>query len=292
MNMLKGGDKNNVTAYEADEPARGRRRSQALESADDIYGKTASGKRTSLFDVAFAPVDRATLVPAGGATQKLARDVGVELFELKDMVEIFQKFDEDGHGSVDLVQFEAAVAAIFSLPPGSKVAVAPLDAAWKKAKAEGLEGFVGWFKLNQFSKIGDPTKESTVSVEGLADTYNVDRSQMMKVKKKFDEFDADGSGEIDHHEFKQMLAFFMRVKNIDDIPEQRVARFWAEIDVDQSGAVSFAEFVGWLAKTFPDYLSGGSGGRKTIAAKSLYRNQATQLASSVGTGNFHQKKKR
>ena len=48
----------------------------------------------------------------------------------------------------------------------------------------------------------------------------------MKVKKKFDEFDEDGSGEIDPHEFKQMIAFFMKVKNMDDIPESRLNRYW------------------------------------------------------------------
>lgn len=104
---------------------------------------------------------------------------------------------------------------------------------------------------------------------------------MMKIKKKFDEFDVDGSGEIDPEEFKAMIVFFLKVKDISDLPAARVQRFWAEIDVDQSGQVSFAEFVGWLAKTFPEYLAGGSSGKKTFAAKGLYSNQSTRIANGV-----------
>ena len=44
-----------------------------------------------------------------------------------------------------------------------------------------------------------------------------------------------------------MLVFFMKVKNIDDIPAPRIKRFWQEIDIDQSGAVSFSEYVHWSA---------------------------------------------
>ena len=88
-------------------------------------------------------------------------------------------------------------------------------------------------------------KESSLGVDYLAKKYKVDIGQMMKIKKKFDEFDVDGSGEIDPEEFKAMIVFFLKVKDISDLPAARVQRFWAEIDVDQSGQVSFAEFVGW-----------------------------------------------
>ena len=36
-----------------------------------------------------------------------------------------------------------------------------------------------------------------------------------------------------------------------------------------------------LSKTFPDYVAGGSASRDNLAAKSLYSNSSTKLASRV-----------
>ena len=79
--------------------------------------------------------------------------------------------------------------------------------------------------------IGNPDGDAdgNVPIEILAEQYGVDPISMSKVKKKFDEFDSDGSGEIDEGEFKDMLTFFMKVKSLDDVPPQRFQRFWQEV---------------------------------------------------------------
>ena len=43
-----------------------------------------------------------------------------------EMIGIFEKFDEDKAGALDMVQFEGALAVIFSLPKGAKVHSAPV----------------------------------------------------------------------------------------------------------------------------------------------------------------------
>jgi len=283
-------NKNEVTAFKGSKeskdsqpsknvPSKARRQSAQLDAADRIFDDR--GRRPSTFNMISAPPGRVIVVPAGGATTKLAMSQNMELFELKDIIFIFQKFDDDGNGALDLVSFEAAVASIFDLPPGTKVETEKLNKAWEESEKHGIEGFLSWYKTHQFVKIGVESASDDASVDQIAKKYRLDVSQVMKLKKKFDEFDADKSGEIDQEEFKAMLVFFMKVKNIDDIPAPRIKRFWQEIDIDQSGAVSFSEYVHWLSKTFPDYVAGGSASRDNIAAKSLYSNSSTKLASRM-----------
>ena len=119
---------------------------------------------------------------------------------------------------------------------------------------------------------------SIAQVDALSKQYNVDVFQMGKVRKCFDEFDVDGSGEIDQEEFKGILAFFLGVTDINDMPPKRLERFWQQIDIDQSGSVTFPEFVEWLSLMFPDYLAGKG---TSSAAAALYRTQATSMAEGV-----------
>ena len=98
-------------------------------------------------------------------------------------------------------------------------------------------------------------------------------SEMRRVRKKFDEFDADGSGEIDGSEFKDMVAFFMKAKHVVDISDEKLKDYWEVIDTDKSGTVDFGEFVAWLMKEFPDYVAGGTKIRKTMAARRSERLQ-------------------
>ena len=58
---------------------------------------------SGLFDVVYSPPTRVKLVPAGGATYAMARGAGMELYDLKDMVSIFEMFDDDGDGGLDIV---------------------------------------------------------------------------------------------------------------------------------------------------------------------------------------------
>ena len=79
-----------------EDSAQARRQSAQLDAADRIFDER--GRRPSTFNMISAPPGRVIVVPAGGATTKLAMSQNMELFELKDIIFIFQKFDDDGHG--------------------------------------------------------------------------------------------------------------------------------------------------------------------------------------------------
>merc|ERR1719247_40802 len=112
-----------------------------------------------------------------------------------------------------------------------------LDTNTNSTSAEGnAEAFVQWYTQNMFSKMvaatmnaGDPKANESYE---LAKKYNITAPEVDKIKKRFNEFDLDGSGKIDFQEFMQMLCYVLRAKDPSDVSEDRAQRFWQEIDAD------------------------------------------------------------
>ena len=109
-----------------------------------------------------------------------------------------------------------------------------------------------WYTQNMFSKMVSATVNAGDSDANesydLAKKYDITPPQVDKIKKRFNEFDLDGSGKIDYNEFLQMLCYVLRAKNPTDVSEDRAQRFWQEIDEDGSGEIEFEEFCGWFVK--------------------------------------------
>merc|ERR1712019_142981 len=95
------------------------------------------------------------------------------------------------------------------------------------------------------------TEEVQVKCVKEREVWRVAREQGMKlldverVKKMFDDFDTDGSGEIEEAEFRHIICKLWNVKDLSDVPIKQLQRFWRELDADGSGSVSFTEFLVW-----------------------------------------------
>ena len=61
------------------------------------------------------------------------------------------------------------------------------------------------------------------------------RASGCNLRQKFERYDEDDSGQICKEEFSKILAELIRVKNPDDIPQERFNHYWREVDQDQSG---------------------------------------------------------
>merc|ERR1712098_90063 len=108
------------------------------------------------------------------------------------------------------------------------------------------EAFIEWYVQNMFSMVAQHTMSETQSgAYSLAKHFDVSVTVIDKMRKEFDKYDADGSGEIDLEEFQGMLETLLNCRNRDDLSKERVYRFWKEIDIDSSGGVTFDEFCGW-----------------------------------------------
>jgi Ca2+-binding EF-hand superfamily protein len=200
--------------------------------------------------------------PAFGEASRLAKKYHLDLYETKYILKLFVEADANGSGGLDKAEFEGVIRKLFEVPASAEEHKGMVDKAWEQmmrtkdsTTAEGnAEAFVEWYTQNMFSKMvaatmnaGDPKASESYD---LAKKFDITPPEVDKIKKRFKEFDLDGSGKIDYNEFMQMLCFVLRAKNPTDVSEDRAQRFWQEIDVDGSGEIEFEEFCGWFVKYF------------------------------------------
>merc|ERR1712032_172644 len=88
------------------------------------------------------------------------------------------------------------------------------------------------------------------NIRKVAREHKVPLLEVERVKRIFDEFDTDGSGEIEECEFRHIIYKLWKVKDVSDVPVKRVQRFWRELDVDGSGSAEFSEFLVWYHSKF------------------------------------------
>jgi Ca2+-binding EF-hand superfamily protein len=201
-----------------------------------------------------------------GEASRLARKYHLDLYEIKFILKCFVEADENGSGGLDKQEFEMVVRKLFEVPASAQVDPMMLEKAWEKMSAgdsnsasseANAEVFVEWYTQNMFTTMvsntmnaADPGANESYD---LAKKHNITAPQVDKIKKRFKEFDTDGSGKIDFQEFMQMLCYVLKAKNVEDVSEDRANRFWQEIDLDGSGEIDFSEFCGWFVKYFnPD----------------------------------------
>ena len=84
----------------------------------------------------------------------------------------------------------------------------------------------------------------------LAKRFHCSCLDLDKVKVKFDDFDLDKSGYIDHYDFEKMLYQLLNCSSQSDFPKARLQRFWNEADKNGDGQIDFEEFLEWYMKYF------------------------------------------
>jgi Ca2+-binding EF-hand superfamily protein len=208
--------------------------------------------------------ERPSKEPAFGEASRLASKSHLDLYEVKYILKLFVEADATGSGGLDKGEFEVVIRKLFDVPTNTTEHAQMVDKAWERlagprsanaASAEAnAETFVEWYSQNMFTTMvsatvnaGDP--EQNESYE-LAKKYNITAPDVDKIKKRFNEFDLDGSGMIDYDEFMQMLCYVLRAKDPADISPDRAQRFWQEVDADGSGEIDFDEFCCWFVKYF------------------------------------------
>jgi Ca2+-binding EF-hand superfamily protein len=189
---------------------------------------------------------------------QLAARFKLTLYETKKIIEEFEKAVDQTDGSLTLDQFQVVLSNVFQV---KKVAEKVLNSAYDAANCRtgvNLEKFLEWYIQMMFTDVNalNCSPDKTVSeklVYDLAKQFGVSVLIIDKVKQKFDHFDGDRSGRIDHNEFKQMMVVVMKAKKAEDLNKDRIDKFWKEIDKDGSGDVDFSEFTEWYLKYFnPD----------------------------------------
>ncbi|CAE8682929.1 unnamed protein product [Polarella glacialis] len=197
------------------------------------------------------------VIDVAGQALTLSRRHKLEFHEVKWVLVSFLKVKSDfENGGVRLETFRQFLLRAFDV---THVNDELLEGAYAECKAgKGrleMEKFLNWYKINMFSLVAPLTADakkwdSDALIKLVAKRHEVREVDVDKIKKTFDRFDTDKSGELDYGEFEGMIRILLGVSSTADLPKERMSRFWKEIDADGSGEVDFEEFTEWYLKYF------------------------------------------
>lgn len=188
----------------------------------------------------------------------LSRKHKVPVQEVRNIMSDFQLLDADSKGWLSREEFVEAIRLKACLPHGLPVPEYLLLKQWAYADKDDsgqvdFEEYLHWVRNTHFTQELAVPDMKERELRRIARAYNLEIMQIDRLKTVFDKFDADGSGQIDHSEFKDVLCCLLHA-NADDISQQMLDRYWVEADVNGDGDISFEEFVDWTQKMdFPTW---------------------------------------
>ncbi|KAF1314495.1 Calmodulin, partial [Globisporangium splendens] len=180
---------------------------------------------------------------------------------------VFDRYDQDQSGELDYGEFRQLMDSFgFSDSDDIEVLVKRLDA--NKSGAIDYEEFATVFYEERVEQNGRSRRSSSVSSSksvGEAKKARVARQRELEVKwmkrvlschqsieAAFNEYDEDGSGELDYDEFSRFMKRYGIVKHED------ISSLIKKLDVDGSGAINYEEFTSVFNPLRVDQHSNGN----------------------------------
>eukprot|EP00929_Paragymnodinium_shiwhaense_P008166 TRINITY_DN112108_c0_g1_i1.p1 TRINITY_DN112108_c0_g1~~TRINITY_DN112108_c0_g1_i1.p1 ORF type:complete len:1068 (+),score=322.71 TRINITY_DN112108_c0_g1_i1:64-3267(+) len=210
--------------------------------------------------------------------KKQAKSMQIPMEDVLIVKSIFDSYDTDKSGFLDEHEFEQAVIRMLRYQLRDEV----LDDHRLQKIAEGsfrdpdknpdrdgdggvsLMEFINWYATHSFSEqllCSEEVKES----RRLAKKYQVAQDRVETLRRMFENFDGDNSGEIDLEEFKRFLVHILKVPEGHDLPERRIQFYWILMDRDGSGKVNFEEFLQFFVKNFGSEMMSEENSRAGLA---------------------------
>ncbi|PAN17977.1 hypothetical protein GQ55_3G159400 [Panicum hallii var. hallii] len=149
--------------------------------------------------------------------------------QLKQLREIFRRFDMDGDGSLTQLELAALLRSLGLRPTGEEV-----RALLVGMDADG-NGAVEFDEL-----------AAAIAPLLTTQTHLVDQAQLLEV---FRAFDRDGNGFISAAELARSMARLGQPLTFEEL-----TRMMRDADADGDGVISFKEFAAVMAKSALDFL--------------------------------------
>jgi len=207
------------------------------------FSRNTSGQETKTFEM--------------WELHKLAREENMAVEEVVRMKGIFDSFDEDRTGTLDIGEFENVAMRLLStqLENTNQVqerARTLCERSFAMMDADGsgevdFQEFLRWYSSRCFSEsllLSDTERE----IRSMAKSYGLDVQTVDKVKEYFDAADTDGSGHIQYPEFCEVLPKLLKIPAGMELPENRYKYFWREADLNHDHNMVFQEFLQWWLK--------------------------------------------
>jgi len=180
----------------------------------------------------------------------LSKQYSLPINEVRDIKAEFNQHDADGDGQINREEFLSLVRKRTNMSNDEEIPIHLLRGISDGDELFGFEEILRWSIGTAWSEEMMMPDANQRQLRRLAREQDMKLPDVEKVKRMFDEFDSDGSGEIEEEEFRHILRALLRVKDVTDIPLKRLQRYWREVDLDGGGSVTFHEFLVWYKSHF------------------------------------------
>eukprot|EP00927_Polykrikos_kofoidii_P067429 TRINITY_DN62921_c0_g1_i1.p1 TRINITY_DN62921_c0_g1~~TRINITY_DN62921_c0_g1_i1.p1 ORF type:complete len:580 (-),score=78.00 TRINITY_DN62921_c0_g1_i1:253-1992(-) len=185
---------------------------------------------------------------------RAAKEYGLQVQQVREIQHDFKTFDVENNGQIPFESFVKLIRTRAALPPEASIPphlLGCMQGVDEDASGTiSLEEFIQWSVRTAWSEELLTQCPQEREIRELAREQSMLLPDVERIKKMFDEFDTDGSGEIEEGEFRDILYKLLKVKNLSDVPDMRLKRYWREVDMDGSGAIVFKEFLIWYKNSF------------------------------------------
>lgn len=190
---------------------------------------------------------------------QLAREIHVPLDNINMIRSVFDNYDNDHNGRLDITEFEKLVIKLLDLNPNDPVPENLLFTRWREADKDG-SGEIDFLEFCQRYSVHGFELDVLLSADEremrrIAKDCDLSIDDVEDIKRKFDLFDIDKSGMIGESEFSLLLHKLAKCPPDVTLPASRIRQFWSEImskmENKASGEVNFKGFVLWYQKYFP-----------------------------------------
>jgi len=191
----------------------------------------------------------------------IARQLEIPMEDVLLARSVFNQFNQDGSGSLQVAAFEAAALELLRVqgwPEGTIAEHLREVGAQLRDLASGssldLQGFLKWYcrGLNEGLRFTDGQR-----LAELASQHGVSEDYVCDLKRCFDTCSADRPGYIGLGEFAQLLQRALRVPPHLEFPLSRARLFWTELCGGSSQRIRFEAFLRWWVRYFQEDMLGG-----------------------------------
>lgn len=184
--------------------------------------------------------------------QKMATMYNLPLEQIMSMHHLFVKYDTDGDGSLDPVEFQLIIRSILreqypQVKDIPKELFARADTS-NDGKVDFTE-LLQWLTMNSWQEQYLISPEQR-KIRAIARSWGMAVTDVEYIKTAFDSYDYNHSANIEYSEFKDLIVTLLKVPPNVEFPENRIQAFWKEVDGDGDGSVDFEEFLGWYRRYF------------------------------------------
>jgi len=180
----------------------------------------------------------------------LAKKYNIPTVEARELVTEFKEHDLDGTGHISREEFHILIRKRTNLPEYEEIPDHLVKPVRKGQARVSFEEFLKWSSLTAWTEEMMQPCPYQRRIRQLAREQDMTLPDVEKVKRFFNEFDTDSSGEIDEDEFRHILYKMLHVRDVTDVPVKRLQRYWREVDLDGSGSIGFNEFLIWYTTSF------------------------------------------